>query len=709
MQDRSEKEIILNLHSLAAEDGYIHTISILLQMDLYFDATTDFTKLNPRDYLSYSELGYLIGLLFSTRVSLTEPDPSTIQDQIDRTRALMIELHAAFEHPMREIIQSTLQGEPPKSDPFCHGKVLREPMLYGADSGYDFQMVAMAAEKYKYDEAWLREKKKIDIAICNSMYMTLRQVHLAKLLELGDVIHKTKVAPTTLLHTFCFRRETLQEYGDSVICDFLKNFSAKPKDFERGRLLPAEYNILHSKPIVEIESDLYFLPICNLLARSLYETPFYWMNEDHVYQNQAATNRGRAVEEMAYSRLCRTFGTENTFRGIKVHRSKAEEATDIDVLAICGNRALIVQAKAKRLTELSKLGNDEQIRNDFEKAVQSAYTQGLIARTAILSSNGILTDQNGETISLHENIREAYIICLLADDYPALLMQTENFLKKPTPNSASPIAINLLDLDVLVHYLDDPYDFLFYVHQRTDLADSITSGHELNLLGYHLNHKLFAFDDCDSVLIGEDFGQLVDANFITTQGECGPIVGSERLGTKWRNERFERLLDQLKETGEPRITDVIFFLFMLSSGSIDQLTDSIEFIEDLSRKDLGTHDCSFLFGDKGLSVVCGWDRPEIIFQRTIAHAKARKYKSRANFWIGLGKCLSNDRGFDCVVLSEQNWVYDPKLEELAKISLHTPEFYIPKGSQKLVRTSKIGRNDPCHCGSGRKFKHCCLK
>ncbi|WP_411569551.1 SEC-C metal-binding domain-containing protein [Pectobacterium cacticida] len=21
---------------------------------------------------------------------------------------------------------------------------------------------------------------------------------------------------------------------------------------------------------------------------------------------------------------------------------------------------------------------------------------------------------------------------------------------------------------------------------------------------------------------------------------------------------------------------------------------------------------------------------------------------------------------------------------------------------------KLGRNDPCHCGSGKKFKHCCM-
>jgi hypothetical protein len=24
-------------------------------------------------------------------------------------------------------------------------------------------------------------------------------------------------------------------------------------------------------------------------------------------------------------------------------------------------------------------------------------------------------------------------------------------------------------------------------------------------------------------------------------------------------------------------------------------------------------------------------------------------------------------------------------------------------------SSKPGRNEPCHCGSGRKYKHCCLR
>ncbi|WP_122781441.1 SEC-C metal-binding domain-containing protein [Burkholderia pseudomallei] len=29
-------------------------------------------------------------------------------------------------------------------------------------------------------------------------------------------------------------------------------------------------------------------------------------------------------------------------------------------------------------------------------------------------------------------------------------------------------------------------------------------------------------------------------------------------------------------------------------------------------------------------------------------------------------------------------------------------------SQIPIRATKLGRNEPCHCGSGRKYKKCCL-
>ncbi|EIQ7094695.1 SEC-C domain-containing protein, partial [Enterococcus faecalis] len=30
------------------------------------------------------------------------------------------------------------------------------------------------------------------------------------------------------------------------------------------------------------------------------------------------------------------------------------------------------------------------------------------------------------------------------------------------------------------------------------------------------------------------------------------------------------------------------------------------------------------------------------------------------------------------------------------------------GSKHSVKKKKIGRNDPCYCGSGKKYKKCCL-
>jgi uncharacterized protein YecA (UPF0149 family) len=33
----------------------------------------------------------------------------------------------------------------------------------------------------------------------------------------------------------------------------------------------------------------------------------------------------------------------------------------------------------------------------------------------------------------------------------------------------------------------------------------------------------------------------------------------------------------------------------------------------------------------------------------------------------------------------------------------------PRPMPRPTRTSRIGRNDPCPCGSGKKFKHCCMR
>jgi len=48
-------------------------------------------------------------------------------------------------------------------------------------------------------------------------------------------------------------------------------------------------------------------------------------------------------------------------------------------------------------------------------------------------------------------------------------------------------------------------------------------------------------------------------------------------------------------------------------------------------------------------------------------------------------------------------------EELAGAVMQTYRYWLARRSAKTVRREvpKVGRNDPCPCGSGRKFKQCC--
>src|SRR5437016_13207300 len=39
----------------------------------------------------------------------------------------------------------------------------------------------------------------------------------------------------------------------------------------------------------------------------------------------------------------------------------------------------------------------------------------------------------------------------------------------------------------------------------------------------------------------------------------------------------------------------------------------------------------------------------------------------------------------------------------------TCRWYDTLGSMAVLISARPGRNQPCHCGSGRKYKHCCLE
>lgn len=105
------------------------------------------------------------------------------------------------------------------------------------------------------------------------------------------------------------------------------------------------------------------------------------MNGDASYLETAKRHRGEFAERKTATLLKSVFGNHGVFERVKVKKGKKETVTDIDVLALAGNRAVIAQVKSKRLTELAKMGDDRTLAADFQSAIQGAYDQGLRKHT----------------------------------------------------------------------------------------------------------------------------------------------------------------------------------------------------------------------------------------------------------------------------------------------------------------------------------------
>lgn len=58
--------------------------------------------------------------------------------------------------------------------------------------------------------------------------------------------------------------------------------------------------------------------------------------------------------------------------------------------------------------------------------------------------------------------------------------------------------------------------------------------------------------------------------------------------------------------------------------------------------------------------------------------------------------------------AKADWLYElPQWDNLLTKERRKEIFLTQRKSHTVIKEKKIGRNDPCPCGSGRKYKQCC--
>lgn len=765
-------EVITELKGLISTQGYIYSLCMILFEDFHHDLNK-IHLVDPRSKLSVKECSLILGFILHNKLNLDYPkNPENVIEMKEKTYELMEELHYSLNArqftKLREMFNKQAKGEPIEEDPqdkldfFVKDSGMVEPMFYAGDGVYDFQYLEYLEHKYKYDQPWLRKKKKFQFqevitivkGIKSFFHEKAKQINLIDLKvvfpeiakkarkklkkrytksELDRVEREQFISASFYQYRTLFpdpnstQGELAKDWnhfydnlidlfiispfdlgGDSIVCSFFDNFSVEPGNNTKYNG-PGYFNQLNSTPILKLDGERYFVPIGYLIPEAVYESPFYWMWEDKDYRPKLAKHRGDAGEEIAYNLLAKVFGKENTFRSVLVKSKKGETLTDIDVLCLLGNKALCVQVKSKKLTIAAKRGDFEQLSMDFKGAVQDAYDQGLVSRTSILNGKLTFIDENGIEISRlkDSSIKEAYILGITTENYPALVHQIHMMLKKEK-DDPFPLFVSAFDLELMVHYLPDPYDFLYYVRQRIDLLDYFRADEELVFLGYHLNQKLWRLEGYDGGMLDTTYGANIDRNyypFKTGQLHLLPEK-DDPIQNRWKDPNFDEFIMNVKASNHPQLTDIIFHLLDWSDKSREDIISAMIHTKTSSiRKNKISSIATASKPSFGISyIVMNRLDLEELDERVCVYSELRKYASGCNSWLGMGSFAGSKNLIDFLVYLDDPWTFDPEMENATEeIRSRQKTNTVALGKS----TKKIGRNEACPCNSGLKYKRCC--
>lgn len=708
---RSEQEVFDELAELAALPGYAHVVAFLCMRDnfTWFQGemrAEDMQHLYSRSRLIRTEMSTLIGLMARAGNNLRAPPPDDTSALANQTETLLEELHRSLGAPALDALFKDFEEGQQPANPWQRYGAMREPIFYGGEGAIPFQNCDFAIEKYAADDAWLVRNKGATIAQMVAFAKATGELQNRKVTDAARA-GATVAGDARILEAFTITATdlaTIANMPETTVGACIAAFELRAT--HRNPLFKrlGDFNSLNASPVIEMGDGRHLLFHFNALADAVYESPFYWLGADKAYEQTAFKHRGDFTEAFALERLSRVFGPGRVYRGVNIDRGKGDRVGEIDVLALFGDRAVILQAKSKRLTLAARKGNDLQLRGDFKGAVQDAYDQAMDCAVSLADSSLRFTAANGQVIDLPDDISQVFPICLVADHYPALAFQTDQFLmRREEPRVLPALVIDVFTLDVMAEMLQRPLRFLSYLELRAIHGSRVMIHHEITLLSYHLKYNLWLDDEYQFVVLEDDFAAEVEIAMgvrrvglpgkRTPEGILTVIVGS----------KLDSLIMSIESRPTGEMIDLVMLIYQLTGTAMKELRQGIDSVVATGRW-RGSSDFVLGFAGSGIAIHANLVPDAPARAKLEEHMLSRKYRQRASSWYGLALSPS-DGSLRFGLKAAFPWKHDSRRARAADKMLKKPA----PVRLSAPMPSRAGRNDLCPCGSGKKYKRCHLR
>jgi len=491
------------------------------------------------------------------------------------------------------------------------------------------------------------------------------------------------------------------------------------------------------KPFISINGKSYCFSYANLLD-NFYRTLYKALKETitacaspitdkKTFEIKWKENQTEASESMAVdilqSLLPGSFAYRNVFHPTKGIEPTRKNLQECDAIISFDDCMLLVEVKGGSFCPTDPVDDPDNHIRSFKKLIESASVQAQSTLDYITRCDTIAPffDKNGNQVMAISTgqIREYFKLCVSVDDINEFASKAEKLQFLSIPRDT--IVLSLDDLLVYEAYFDNPLRFIHYLLQRREATGSpyIRLNDELDHLGLYIEWNQYPAR-VNALIAEED----VAINRVVFDGMRDNL-------NRWFEMQFI----------EPESDHSALRPKQPSHPMFDSLIESLGVIKDDPNRRIAA--CSLLDADEESRRTIGislnqranalWIPPNCVYECSNPTGKSapisiftEKVDSPNDISVCQSKTIAALLGkeeerriminlsIDCGQITKCSiWVFERAC--LSKQQIEAANPYI-NPLQEMRKTAiakqlgrKIGRNEPCPCGSGKKYKKCCGK
>lgn len=429
------------------------------------------------------------------------------------------------------------------------------------------------------------------------------------------------------------------------------------------------------------------------------------------FSGQYQRERTKWLQQKTVDCLSRIFPLHHVYQNLTYPDPDKSDGstTELDIAVHWGPFLILLEAKAKQFRLESQLGDIVRLRSDIKANVEDAFAQARRAAKYIEQTDKpeLIESSTGRRLIIpRDRIRRMYLVTISQHLLAGLATRLSMFKGLGLFRSEEyPLSISIADLETVMNFCDGADVLLHYIEKRLATQRELLEilADELDFFGAYLQTRLQPARLWDREGV-KPTGVLLhgfSAQFNDWFGyKRGDLITPPKIELEIPPE-VKRVLGELRKRDDDASRWISFALLDMSDSMLDQIAKNLLDLRTATLTPGMFRRWTYSEEETVVSLIGSLDlSPRLLEQRTKIRAVTEKYRHKGVKSIGLGVMVRDDsKPFHCATWVEAPWEYDAEME---KIMQDEPPF-MPAPGTKLP-----GRNDPCLCGSGKKFKKCCL-